>query len=38
MQELWGDLADLRKHNMRLYPVIRIQKVFRGWLVRRRLN
>jgi hypothetical protein len=34
MRELWLEMAQLRKMHEKLFPIIKIQKVFRGWMVR----
>jgi hypothetical protein len=34
MRELWIEMNQLRKINEKLFPVIKIQKVYRGWIVR----
>jgi hypothetical protein len=36
MRELWVEMAKLRKLHEKLFPIIKIQKVFRGWSVRER--
>ena len=34
MRELWLEMRELRKLNEQLFPIIKIQKVFRGWIQR----
>jgi hypothetical protein len=34
MSELWQEMRQLRKKHEDLFPIIKLQKVFRGWRVR----
>lgn len=34
MTEFWADMAEIRKKQIKINPVIYIQKVFRGWIYR----
>lgn len=35
MKDFWGDVAALRKKWEKMMPVVKIQKIFRGWRVRK---
>ncbi len=37
MRELWLEMRELRKLHENLFPIVKIQKVFRGWMQRERV-
>lgn len=34
MMEFWEDIAEIRKKQMIMNPIIKIQKYYRGWIYR----